>query len=150
MKLHLKPTALSILVVFLLLAACGGSDATTTPDSAPVLTPIRTPLPGVEVATTETESYRVELWIGPMLVGMMTASPIMSSSEQGNPVNKHLEVHFIDKGTGNKLTDITPSIKLTQQETGISRELADTQESGDSQRVSFITACLISKHREWG
>ena len=138
MSLHIKLTALNILLA-LFLVACGGSDATAkkTPE-------VRTPVPGVKVITTETASYQVELWIGPA----QTDFPIMSSSDQGQPVNAHLEVHIFDRGSGSKLTDIIPSVRLTHLVSGISRELAANRESGASQRISFVTACLISKHRE--
>ena len=102
----------------------------------------------MEVTTTETASYQIELRIGPAVTGMMTAFPIMSTSDLGQPVDSHLEVHIFEKGTGARLIDIDPLVRLTQHETGSARELATTQESGASQGVSFVRACLISKHRE--
>ena len=104
MSLHIQLTALNILLA-LFLVACGGSDVTAkkTPE-------VRTPVPGVKVTTTETASYRVELWIGPKL--KMTDFPIMSSLDQGQPVNRHLEVHIFDRGSGSKLTYIIPSVRL--------------------------------------
>ena len=68
--------------------------------------------------------------------------------DQGQSVNRHLEVHIFDKNTGAKVTDLVPSVRLIYQRTGVSRELADAQETGSSLGVSFVTACLISKHRE--
>jgi len=138
MSLHIKLSALNMLLA-LFLVACGGSDATAkkTPE-------VRTPVPGVKVTRTETASYQVELWIGPVQPDF----PIMSSSDRGQPVNGHLEVHIFDRGSGSKLTDIIPSVRLTHLVSGISRELAANLESGASQGTSFVTACLISKHRE--
>ncbi len=107
---------------------------------------MRTPVPGVKVTTTETTSYQVELWIGPALE--MTDFPLMSSLDQGQPVNRHLEVHIFERGSGSKLTDIIPSVRLTRLVSGISRELAANRESGASQGISFVPACLVSKHRE--
>ena len=127
------------LVVLLSGLACSSSE--------PTATPLRTPVPGVEQTTTETASYRVELWTGPALT-MMTAFPIMSTMDQGQPVNRHLEVHIFDKSSGAKVTGMIPAVSITDQATGVSRELAGAQETGASQGVSFVTACLISKHRE--
>ena len=78
---------------------------------------------------------------------MMTSFPIMSSIDQGQPVNRHLEVHIFDKVSGAKLDDLVPSVRLTHQGTGVSRELADGQDTGSSLGVSFVTACQLSKHR---
>ena len=78
---------------------------------------------------------------------MMTSFPIMSSMDRRQTVNRHLEVHIFDKISGDKLTDLVPSVRLTHQETGASRELADVQETGTALGVSFVTACLLSKHR---
>ena len=138
-NLSLTPL-LFTLPAILLVAGCGGS--------GPTATPTRTPVPGVAVTATHTDSYTVELWTGPALTGMMTAFPIMSAMDQGQPVNRHMEIHLFDKNTGAKLIDITPRVKLTDVETGVSREWAATQESGGSLGVAFVTACLISKHRE--
>lgn len=136
------------LAVSVLIAACGGADATATPVPVPATTaPLRTPVPGVNQTTTQTASYRVEIWSGPTLTMMMTSFPIMSSIDQGQPVNRHLEVHIFDKISGAKLTDIVPSVSLIHQATGVSRELADVQETGAALGVSFVTACQLSKHR---
>ena len=133
------------LAVALLATACGGSNPTTV---APTATPQRTPVPGVEQTATLTASYKVELWTGPALMMMMMSFPIMSAMDQGQPVSRHLEVHIFDRTSGAEVTDVIPAVRITDQATGTSRELADTQETGASQGVSFVTACLISKHRE--
>ena len=136
------------LAVTVLITACGGANATATPVPVPATTaPVRTPVPGVNQTTTQTASYRVEVWSGPALTMMMTSFPIMSSMDQGQPINRHLEVHIFDKISGAKLTDLVPSVTLTHQGTGVSRELADGQETGSSLGVSFVTACQLSKHR---
>ena len=142
MKLLMKRTTVLAtlgLVVALLVTACGGS--------TPTVTPQRTPVPGVEQAATETSSYRVELWTGPALA-MMMSLPIMSTVDQGQSVNRHLEVHIFDKSNGAKVTDVIPVVSITYQATGASRELADVQETGASQGVSFVMACMISLHRQ--
>jgi hypothetical protein len=42
---------------------------------------------------------------------------------------------------------LIPSVSITDKATGVSRELAESQGIGVFSRVSFVTACLISKHR---
>ena len=151
MKLRLKTAAcigILGLAVILMITACGGTNATVTPVPVPpTSTPLRTPVPGVNQTITETASYRVEVWIWPALTMMMTSFPIMSSMDQGQPINSHLEVHIFDKISGDKLTGLVPSISLTHQGTGVLRELADSQETGSSPGGSFVTACQLSKHR---
>ena len=129
-----------LLPLLLVVAACGGG-------APPTATPHRTPVPGVEQTAVETASYRVELWTGPALT-VMTAVPVMSRTDQGQPVNRHLELHIFDKSSGAKVTDIIPAIRITDRSTGVSRELAFSLETGVSQGVSFVTACLVSRHRE--
>ena len=129
-----------LLPLVLVVAACGGG-------APPTATPHRTPVPGVEQTAVETAFYRVELWTGPVLT-MMTAFPVMSGTDQGQPVNRHLEVHIFDKSSGAKVTDIIPVVKITDLSTGASRELALSRETGGSQGISFVTACLVSRHRE--
>ena len=133
------------LVTGLLVAGCGESEPTAT--RSPADSPVRTPVPGVEQTTTETASYRVELWTGPALTQMMSF-PIMSAIDQGQPVNRHLEIHIFSNSGGAMVTTLIPTVNITDQTTGISRELADVQETGASLGVSFVSACLISKHRD--
>ena len=152
MKLRMK-TAVGVsilgLAVAVLITACGGSNGTATPAPVPdTVAPMRTPVPGVDQTTAQTASYRVELWTGPALTMMMTSFPIMSSIDQGQPVNRHVEVHIYEKSSGAKLTDIVSSVRLTHQGTGVSRALAVDQETGSSLGLSFVTACLISNHRD--
>ena len=151
MKLRLRTaTRVSIfgLFVIFVITACGGTNATSTPVAvAPTTAALRTPVPGVNQTITQTASYRVEVWSGPALTMMMTSFPIMSSMDQGQAVNRHLKVHIFDKISGDKLTGLDPSVRLTHQGTGVSRELADSQETGTALGASFITACQLSKHR---
>ena len=139
------------LVVGLLFAACG-ADATATPKPtatvAPTATPARTPVPGVVQTAIQTASYEVELWTGPALRMMSMAFPIMSIADEGNPVNRHLEVHIFGKKNRAKVTDVVPVVRITNRATGVTRELADVQETGASLGVSFVAACQISKHRD--
>ena len=149
MKAHVRRSEILAtlgLVVAFLASACGGSDSTATvpPTSDPIM---QTPVPGVEQTATQSASYRVELWTGPALTVTMSF-PTMSVMDQGQPVNRHLEIHIFDKNSGAKVTEMIPTVNITDQATGASRELADVQETGASLGVSFVSACLISKHRE--
>jgi hypothetical protein len=133
------------LSVAALLAACGESSPTAT--QTPETSPLRTPVPGVEQTAIQTASYRIELWTGPALT-MTMSFPNMSAMDQGQPVNRHLEIHVFDRSSGGKETGLIPSVSITDKATGVSRELAESRETGASLGVSFVTACLISKHRE--
>jgi len=136
--------------LFGLIAACGGGaePAATTPPQPPA-TPTAS-LQGVDTASQwraiQTASYRIELGIGPV-VTMMTSFPIMSMTDQAQPVNRHFEVHIFDKSSGAKVMDMIPTVRITDQVTGSSRELATDQATGSSQGVAFVMACSISKHR---
>lgn len=91
---------------------------------------------GVE-QTAETASYRIKLRSGPMVTmpTSMTMSA-MATADQGQPVNRHLEVHIYDKGTGRELKEVVPTVTMTDQATGAPRRLPD------------VLACMISNHRE--
>ena len=149
-----RATAVIILglVVGFPLTACG--EASPTPTPTPTVTPAPTAMPGVDQTAAQTASYRIELWTGTalmmmmMMMMMMTEFPIMSTMDQGQPVNQHLEIHIFNKSSGAKVTDIIPVVNITNQVTGASRDLADARETGASQGVSFVTACQVSMHRE--
>ena len=141
------------------LAACGESSTTATDlpptriveDGPGVMSAERpTSVPGVEQTAVETASYRVEVWTGPELATMMMMAdfPIMSTMDQGYPVNRHLEIHIFDQSSGAKVTDVVPAVKITNKATGASRELAVMQEEGTSLAVAFVMACQMSNHRE--
>ena len=83
--------------------------------------------------TVQTTSYAVKIRIGPE-VSMPAAT--MTVTDQGMPVNRHLEVHIFDKRTGVEVKDPIPTVNLTDQTTGTSRLLAN------------ITAWLLSRHRD--
>jgi hypothetical protein len=85
-----------------------------------------------------TPSYKVELDIGPaammQMQGMGGGSgelmvampgmpmPAMATTDTGQPVNHHLEVHIYDGSTGAVVSNIMPSISITDS-TGASRSL---------------------------
>ena len=136
-----------VLLLAVAIAGCGNGTEPPAASVAPEPTQQRTSVPGVTQTTIETPSYGVEIWTGPALT-MMMSFPIMSALDQGQRVNRHLEVHIFDVDSGVKMTGVMPVVTITDQATGASRELAEGQEAGASRGTSFVTACLISKHRE--
>jgi hypothetical protein len=49
--------------------------------------------------------------------------PKMAMTDQGRPVNRHIEVAVYDKATGARLGSAMPRITITDRKTGRSREL---------------------------
>ncbi|MFQ5934185.1 MAG: hypothetical protein ACE5KI_06045 [Dehalococcoidia bacterium] len=134
-----------VFVILFIALACSGSDSTAAPTAYTQSATVSEQ--GVEKTSIETTSYRVEIWIGPAL-SMMTAFPVMSTTDQGQPVNRHIEIHIFDKSGGAEVTDVIPLVRITNETSAVSRELAEGQEAGASQGASFVTACLISGHRD--
>jgi hypothetical protein len=66
--------------------------------------------------------------------GGMAAPPSMSTSttmmstdaDQGMVANHHLQVHLTRNDTGAVVQDVTPTIRITDKVTGISRDLSYT------------------------
>ena len=135
------------LALMAMLVACGEASPTQTPENSLME---RTPVPGVERTEALTDTYRVEVWMGPELTSMMitTAFPVMSVMDGGRPVNRHIEIHIFDKDSGTKVTDMVPTVSISNGATDVTRELAKTQVEGGSKGTSFITACQISGHRD--
>ena len=119
--------------------------------------PTATPMPCIEGVeqTTQTASYRIELKIGPvvMLPSSDMAMPDMSTTDQEQPVNHHLELHIYDKTSGERVEvydeasggfvkDVLPTIRITDQATGTSRLIESEPHS------SFLLACVVTRHRE--
>ena len=91
--------------------------------------------------TQSTARYRITLDIGPvatMLRPDQAASaaegevplsmpgmpmPTLAMTDQGRPVNRHIEVAVYDKATGDRLRSPMPRITITERKTGRSREL---------------------------
>lgn len=86
-----------------------------------------------EERATQTASYTVKIRTGPKVT---MPSPTMTVTDQGKPINHHIEVHIFNKGTGAEVKDLIPTVRVADQATGTSRVLTN------------ITACRISKHRE--
>jgi hypothetical protein len=90
------------------------------------------PMQGVE-RTTQTASYKIKIRVGPTVTMSMSTMTMM---EQGRPVNRHIEVHIFNKGTGTEVKDVIPTVKIKDQAKGTSRALAN------------VMACRVSRHRE--
>ena len=94
-------------------------------------------------ATQTTQSYQLTLTIGPaetmltpaqakgattgevmqQVSGMPMSDPTMAMTDQGQPVNHHLEVQVADKTTGKILDTPVPTISVQQQPSGQPRQL---------------------------
>jgi hypothetical protein len=134
----------------LMIAACGGeveSTATAVPPTA-VTETAPAPVASTEWTdhATETASYRILLRTGPTAtMEVMQMGAIMTAVDQGQAVNHHLEVHIFDKRSGAELKNLVPTVGITEQATGDSRELAaDLHPSGE---LPYVKACLLSNHR---
>lgn len=86
-----------------------------------------------EERSARTASYIIKIRIGPK-VTMSNSS--MSSTDQGKPVNRHLEVHTFNKSTGEEIKNLVPAVRVTNQATGSSHLLTN------------LVACRVSRHRE--
>lgn len=86
-----------------------------------------------EERTTQTGSFSIKIRMGSKVTMPMSS---MTVTDQGNPVNRHLEVYIFSKSSGAEVKDMVPTVKVTNQATGASRQLAN------------MTACRIAKHRE--
>ena len=137
----------------LLIAACGG-DAEPMATAVPPTAVTERTAADTDQTVTETASYRIEVDIGPSIdmlsaeegVTTMAQMALMSPTDQGQPVNRHFKVHVYDKSTGALVEDMVPTVTITDQATGTSRGLAADQASGASEGVSYVLACLLSKH----
>ena len=132
------PLLLVLTVVLILLggAACSKAE------------PMEAPRASTEWAdyTTQTASYRIILRTGPMVtMDVMQMGATMTVVDQGQSVNHHIEVHIFDKGSGAEVKSLIPAVRITDQATGASRELAATvHPSGE---IPHVTACLLANHR---
>ncbi len=114
---------LSPLVLITFGLACGVPEAT-----AKTMAPVQS----VEW-TTQTASYKVKIRIGPTVTMAMSTMTMM---ELGQPVNRHIEVHIFNKGTGVEVKDVIPTVQIKDQAKGTSRALAN------------VMACRTARHRE--
>jgi hypothetical protein len=115
-------------------------------ESEPAATPTA-PAQGSQ-DSMETPSFRVKVLVGPAitmptadqfegategeLMGLMTS---MAHTDQGQPVNRHLQVHVSDKRTGAGVKDPTPAVSIKGGPTGTARELPN------------VMACLLARHK---
>lgn len=143
----------AVLIGFLVLGigvACGGDEeptpvATATAEEQPTpeaMATVEEEEAGEVEASGETASYRMELGIESAEMMLMPGEaegategevmvqlpgmpmPKASMTDQGYPVNHHLEVQIFDKASG-AIVDKMPMISITDAETGTSRELED-------------------------
>ena len=118
--------------------------------------PTATAAPSDQGATrnTESASYSITLEIGPVVtmltsdqgmrvMGRMTG---MTFTDEGQAVNHHLEVHVVDKSSGARVADTIPTVNITDQATGVSRQFAANVHS--SGEVPYLLACMTTNHRE--
>ena len=96
--------------------------------------------------TTQTASYRITLRTGPRVrMEVMQMGAAMTTVDQGQPVNHHLEVHVFDKSSGAEVKNLDPTVRITDLGTGGTRDIAvDRHPSGE---VPYVTACLLANHR---
>ena len=129
-------TMVALAAVLLRIMACGESE----PDEAPEISS------EWRDYTTETASYRIVTRVGPKVsMEVMRMGATMTTVDQGQPVNHHIEVHVFDKTSGAETKDLAPAVAITDTSTGESRELAvDVHDSGE---VPYVRACLLSDHR---
>lgn len=85
-----------------------------------------------EERAAQTASYSIKIRTGPKVTMAMSA---MTTSDQGKPVNRHLEVHVFNKSNGAEVKDVVPAVRVTDQATGASRVLTN------------LMACRTSNHR---
>ena len=148
---HIRTGLLSgsfVMILLAMLAACGdGAEPAATPTVAPPPASMA-PTQGAE-QTAKTASYRIQVLTGPLVMeaAMMRMSGIMSTTDQGQPVNRHLEVHIFDISTGAVRKDVVPTVRITDQATGTTRQLADVHAAGAAQGGAYVMACIISEHR---
>ncbi|HEY4579388.1 MAG TPA: hypothetical protein VIG89_00015 [Candidatus Acidoferrales bacterium] len=83
--------------------------------------------------TTQTTSYTIKIRIGPKV--SMAMSSAMTVTDQGKPVNRHLEVHIFSRRSGAEIKDVVPIVKVTAPD-------------GRSRQLSNVTACRVARHRE--
>src|SRR5437762_13578605 len=93
------------------------------------------------VGSQTTTSYKLELGLGDAETMLMPdqertatqgevmapmpgmAMAPMSMTDQGQPVNHHLEIHIYDKASGAVIKDKLPGITITNQASGASRKV---------------------------
>src|SRR3989304_1255629 len=101
MAMRISPVGLLLLIGLPLLTLVGLACSTARPTATPV-----TSVQGGK-QETQTASYRIELLVGPVQSIMGSD---MSMTDQGRPVNHHLEVHIYHKGSGAAVQGANPTV----------------------------------------
>ena len=115
------------LASMLLVAACTQPSSSATP---------------VVEERTETASYKMKLVIGSPVVlpPDVQVMPGLTQIDRGEPVNHHLEIHFYDKSTGEVVTDLGPTLLITDETRGTARVIQTEPQS------AFLLACVVAIH----
>ena len=121
------PLVFGAFTVVLFGLACSAPEPTVPPEA----------LVGRTEWTTETASYLINLVIGSVVTMPMSQ---MTTEDQGQPVNHHLEVHIYDKGSGDLVLDVVPIVIIRDLATGNSRLIRSQPQS------VFLLACVVSEH----
>lgn len=122
-----RPVWLGLVLFLFFVLACSAS--TSKPASTSVAHRVET--------ASQTSSYVINLAIGPKVTMPASAMTIaMATTDQGHPVNRHLEVHVFNKSSGARITDMIPTVSIADKATGSPRTLAS------------VLACMTLKHRE--
>lgn len=62
---------------------------------------------------------------GAMGAAPTVSMPSMATTDQGQPVNHHIEAHILDKASGVVIKDLQPTITITDQATGALRTISN-------------------------
>lgn len=91
--------------------------------------PVATPAPSVGAvgnATAQTPLYSIELLVGPVQSIMMGLE--MSMTDQGQPVNRHLEIHIYQRASRTAVKGASPTVRVKNLGTGTVREFSSVRE----------------------
>lgn len=123
----LRPVWLGVALLLFFVLACSAS--TSKPASTSVAHRVE--------KASQTSSYVIKLGIGPRVTMPSSAMSVaMTATDQGQPVNRHLEVHIFDRNNGARIIDTIPTVTLIDGATGNHRPLPN------------VFACMTLKHRE--
>ena len=92
--------------------------------------------------TTETAIYKVKLVVGePVVVPPdVQAASGLTQIDQGQPVNRHVEIHFYDRSTGEIISHLLPNLRITNAALGTARIIYTEP------RSAFLLACVLAVH----
>ena len=91
--------------------------------------PVATPTPSVGAVgntTAQSPPYSIELLLGPVQSTMMGVE--MSMTDQGQPVNRHLEIHVYERASRTALKGVSPTVRIKNLGAGTVREFSNVRE----------------------